>query len=155
MLSNLSKSGSDKINLSSILGICGIFLLGPLGYLSVGNIYLQSILDGNYYFDPALTNVWSILTTVNLLYLFALAGGIPGLAVGFTVGKYSGQKLLGMEIGLISGMLIWPFLNVNFSSLEMLSYSIGGLTVGVLSCFLGRKIGQHVGNRMLQKINSH
>ena len=155
MLSNLSRRDNDKINLVSGLGICGIFILGPLGYLSVGNIFLSSIIAGNYYFDPALTEISNIFMTVNLLYVFALAGGIPGLVIGLMVGKFSGKKTLGMELGLVTGMSIWPILTFNHISLEMLLYSLGGLFVGLLGCYLGRKVGRLGGKVLLRFSPSH
>ena len=154
MLSNLTKNGSNKINLASILGIIGIFLLGPLGYFSIGNIYVESIIDGNYYFDPALTGIWNIVMTINLLYLFALTGGIPCMVMGLIIGKYSGRKVLGMEIGLVSGMIVWPLLSTISLPQEMSLYSVGGLAVGVMGCYLGRKVGQHAGNVIMQKVKS-
>ena len=154
MLSNLPKSGSDKINLASVLGILGIFLLGPLCYFSIGNIYFESIINGNFYFDSSLTDFSNIVMTINLLYLIALAYGVPGVVIGLIIGKYTGRKVLGMEIGLISGMMIWPFLSTSSIHMEMILYSIGGVAAGVMGCYLGRKIGRHVGNTVLQKMKS-
>jgi hypothetical protein len=154
MLSNLSRRDYDKINLISGLGICGIFLLGPLSYLSIANIFLQSIIAGNFYFDPAVTAISNISMTVNLVYLFALAGGVPGLIIGLAVGKFSGKKVLGMELGLVTGMSILPIQTFNSISLEMLLYSLGGLLVGLLGCYLGRKVGRFAGKVLLQKIIS-
>ena len=150
MLSNLSRRDNDKINLISGLGIFGIFLLGPLSYLSIANIFLASIIAGNFYFDPALIDVSNIFMTENLVYLFALAGGIPGLIIGLAVGKFSGKKVLGMELGLITGMSILPILTFSSIPLEMLLYSLGGLLVGLLGCYLGRKGGRFTGKVLLQ-----
>ena len=154
MLSIRSRSDNDKINLVSGLGICGIFLLGPSSYLSIANIFLASIIAGNYYFDPAVTAISNISETVNLLYLFALAGGVPGLIIGLVVGKFSGKKVLGMELGLVTGMSILPILSFSSIPLEMLLYSLGGLLVGLLGCYLGRKVGRFTGKVLLQKIMS-
>ena len=154
MLSVLSRKGNDKLNPIIGLGICGMFLLGPLGYFSVANIYLKSIISGNHYFDASITSISSISAEMNLLYLLALAGGIPGLVGGFLIGKLLKKKVLGMELGVITGMWVWPFLALVSLPIETSFYPMAGIVVGLAGCFVGRKIGRFTGKVILQKIQS-
>ncbi|MGD8300623.1 MAG: hypothetical protein PVJ16_09550 [Nitrosopumilaceae archaeon] len=154
MLSVLSRKGNDKLNPTTALGICGMVFFGPLGYFSVANIFLKSMISGNHYFDSSLTSISSISAEMNLIYLLALAGGVPGLILGFTIGKFSGRKVIGMEIGAIAGIWAWPFLVFVSSPLEISFYLLGGILVGLAGCYIGRKTGRFAGKVILQKISS-
>jgi hypothetical protein len=154
MLSILSRKGNDKLTPISVLGICGIVLFGPLGYFAIANIFLKSIISGNYYFDANITSISSISAEINLLYILALAGGIPGLVLGFTMGKSFERKMLGMELGIIAGMWAWSFFAFVSVPLEISFYSLGGVLVGLAGCYAGRRIGRFAGKVILQKINS-
>ena len=154
MLSHLSFKGKDKINLVSIFGICGMLFFGPLGYFSIGNIFLENIVSGNYYFDDSLTSIYSISKSINLVYLMSLAVAIPGLIIGWGIGKILGKEIIGLEIGAITGMSVWPLLLVNSAPLEISLYSLGGMVVGIIGCYFGRKMGRRLGKILMQKIKS-
>jgi len=154
MLSVLSKKGNDRITPITGLGICGMVLLGPLGYFSIANIFLKSIFSGNQYFDASITSISSISAEMNILYILALSGGIPGLVLGFVIGKSLGKKVLGMELGMITGMWVCSFFALVSVPLEMSFYSLGGVLMGLAGCFIGKKIGRFAGKIIFQKINS-
>lgn len=154
MLSILAKRGNDKKTPITGLGICGMLLLGPLGYFSIANIFLKGIISGNHYFDASIINISSISAEINLLYILALAGGVPGLILGLAIGKYFGKKMLGMELGIITGMWVWPSFAIVSVPLEISFYPLGGLLVGLAGCYIGRKIGRFAGKIIFQKIKS-
>lgn len=133
-----------------ILGLVGIFLLGPLVWFYVGNFLLKLLFESRGLetlgmgFPPG----WEMLPSfLIVLYLFASIPGSIGMLIGFFIGNIIKKSQLGSEIGLVAGMSYTPFSLLLTYGYEGSFFLLSGWGIGLAGCLLGK-----IGGRALGKL---
>ena len=152
--SDQQNNKENKFTIPNILGICGIFFLGPVVWWYWGNVVLEILLVESSLFsviDAGRQHI-EIPTMLGILFLFASLTGLAGIVAGYGLGWAFDKKILGIEIGLVGGLSFTPiyFMVSGISSGGPFLISLVGWLIGLAGCYLGKKGGRALGELILE-----